>query len=146
MLSVHGKPVLLNNIMSRAFKTGIYVNPYNGYCYYNTKKNRKRLVHRVVWEEHYGKIPKGMEIHHINGNKTDNRIDNLELIIHKEHCNNYHPEVIKNMQRLSRIQRTKRSLRKQNKVKQLFKEGMAVKDIIQSLNYGTTTIYRYLRA
>lgn len=132
--------------MARKFKTGIYINPYNGYCYYNTKKNRKRLVHRVIWEENFGEIPEGYEVHHKNGNKADNRIENLEIITHKKHCNNYHPEVIKGMQRLAREKNIKERLKRQNKIKQLLKEGISVKDIINLSGYGQTTVYRYLRA
>jgi uncharacterized protein YbdZ (MbtH family) len=36
--------------------------------------------HRAVWKQHKGKIPKGYEIHHINHNRQDNRIENLALL------------------------------------------------------------------
>jgi hypothetical protein len=41
-----------------------------------------RLVqqHRIIWELHYGrKLERFENIHHKNGIKTDNRIENLEL-------------------------------------------------------------------
>lgn len=41
--------------------------------------------HRLVWEKNNGKIPEGCDVHHLNGIKTDNRIENLELIKHGEH-------------------------------------------------------------
>jgi hypothetical protein len=37
------------------------------------------LLHRAVWVFHYGEIPEGMEIDHINQNRLDNRIENLRL-------------------------------------------------------------------
>ncbi len=37
------------------------------------------LVHRLVWFESNGPIPDGHIVHHINGIRTDNRIENLEV-------------------------------------------------------------------
>ena len=46
-----------------------------------TLKDRSVVyIHRKVWEEHHGPIPKGMVIHHKNSDKLDNRIENLEMI------------------------------------------------------------------
>lgn len=41
---------------------------------------RQRFEHCVVWEKHYGEIPKGMQVHHKDGNKLNNNIDNLILV------------------------------------------------------------------
>lgn len=38
------------------------------------------LEHRVVWEQANGPIPDGGIIHHINHIRSDNRIENLQLI------------------------------------------------------------------
>ena len=45
---------------------------------------RCALAHRLVWRHHNGAIPEGMTVNHKNGNKTDNRIDNLELATQKQ--------------------------------------------------------------
>ena len=45
-------------------------------------------VHRLVYEAFVDKIPKGLEIDHININPTDNRLENLRLVTHKENMNN----------------------------------------------------------
>src|SRR5690606_10829231 len=41
---------------------------------------RTGRAHRLVWEAVNGPIPEGMEINHINGRKSDNRIENLEAV------------------------------------------------------------------
>ncbi len=41
---------------------------------------KKTLLHRKVWIEANGEIPKGMHIDHINGNTLDNRLENLQCI------------------------------------------------------------------
>ncbi len=38
------------------------------------------LVHRVVWEAFKGDVPEGLQINHIDGNKANNNLSNLELV------------------------------------------------------------------
>ncbi len=48
--------------------------------------NKHKLVtlHRVLYEAFVGPIPKGMHINHKNGVKTDNRLENLEVVTPSE--------------------------------------------------------------
>ncbi len=57
----------------------------SGYVQLNDVKHRKQYEHRCVWEETNGSIPEGLEIHHKNARKSDNRIENLELLTKVAH-------------------------------------------------------------
>lgn len=43
-------------------------------------KQKQLRIHRFVWECCVGPIPKDLVINHINGDKSDNSLENLELV------------------------------------------------------------------
>lgn len=49
------------------------------------KEGKLRFEHNIIWENHFGKIPLGMQIHHIDLDKANNNIDNLKLVTPLEH-------------------------------------------------------------
>ena len=42
--------------------------------------------YRKIYREHYGEIPKGYHIHHIDGNPLNNNIENLIAVTPEEHA------------------------------------------------------------
>lgn len=61
-----------------------------GYVYVDLGKGNKELVHRLVLEAFVGPCPAGMECRHLDGDKSNNRLDNLCWGTKSE---NYHDKV-----------------------------------------------------
>ncbi len=57
-------------------------------------------AHRWVWISLHGKIPIGYHIHHKNENKSDNRIENIELIEASRHISHHYTEENRERSRL----------------------------------------------
>lgn len=68
---LHGKP----------YKTS------RGYLFaWNPAAKRPMGLHRILWEHHYGvKLKPDQHIHHRNGKRDDNRLENLELVSPDRH-------------------------------------------------------------
>lgn len=71
----------------------LYKDDYKAAYIVNNKDKRKRVIligndgsrlgmtlARYIWETHNGKVPYGLEVDHINNDKTDDRIENLQLL------------------------------------------------------------------
>lgn len=55
--------------------------------YDNNGKNKSYQVHRVVYESIKGEIPEGLQVNHIDEDKSNNSISNLNLMTPKENTN-----------------------------------------------------------
>ena len=49
------------------------------------RENQKIRIHILVWERANGKKPRGCDIHHIDGNKQNFCLGNLELLSKSDH-------------------------------------------------------------
>lgn len=54
---------------------------------YKDKKYKQLLIHRLVVEAFIGPIPKGMQVNHIDENKKNNCLSNLEIVSPKQNNN-----------------------------------------------------------
>ena len=57
----------------------------DGYIQITTKPHAGKLLHRLVYESHFGPIPTGFVVHHVDGNKENNNITNLILLSKNNH-------------------------------------------------------------
>lgn len=88
--------------ITQEFEGVTYYLSVNGYMENPTKKTK---MHRVVWEHFNGQIPRSMLVHHKNGVKTDNRIENLCLESRGEHTSEHNRERWRSGLRIGKIRR-----------------------------------------
>jgi hypothetical protein len=71
-----------HRLKSKDGKLAVRINStgYHQAALYSDKKRHQVLVHRLVWEAFNGPIPKDMQIDHIDNNKTNNLLSNLQLL------------------------------------------------------------------
>ena len=73
-----------------SFKTNKWLRPQKnsrGYLQFTLSNDHLKKIyaaHRLVLETYIGPCPKGMECRHLNGNRQDNRLDNLKWGTHSE--------------------------------------------------------------
>jgi hypothetical protein len=84
---IHGHNSIGSN--NPAFKGGRSVDRYiKLYMPWHSNSNKKGQIyeHMFILSKYLKRpLEKGEEVHHINENKHDNRIENLQLILHSEH-------------------------------------------------------------
>lgn len=66
-----------------SWKGGVQVNK-NDCAYLWDGANKRKRRPRAIWEEHNGKLPDGMVIIHLNGDRYDDNISNLKAITRAE--------------------------------------------------------------
>lgn len=84
---------ILNVKKEKVRKMSVSNRGYLFFSLYDKRFDKPKIYyqHRFVYEVFQGPIPKWFEIDHINNIKTDNRIENLQLVTHKENIDKkYH--------------------------------------------------------
>lgn len=60
-----------------------------GKYFADTDGDGERRLHRAVWVAHGGTIPDGFHVHHIDGDRSNNQIENLACLRGSEHSTHH---------------------------------------------------------
>ena len=85
-----------------------------GYLYffaYNEKGRKNYSISRFVYECFYGEIPNDKQVDHIDNNKYNNRLDNLQLLSCKENIKKAHNKSVKSFNIETRKEKKFRSIK-----------------------------------
>ena len=106
----YGQDVFVNPdaefILVDRYLSNYYGEPMVSFSYFNTKNHRSKstnnagyyiiqlekcfTIHHIVAETFLESIPKGYEIDHIDGDKSNNNVTNLEIVTHQENMRRYY--------------------------------------------------------
>lgn len=106
----YGQDVFVNPdaefILIDRYISNYYGEPVVSFSYFNTKNHRAKstnnagyfiiqlercyTIHRIVTETFIGYVPKGYDVDHIDGDKSNNSVTNLEIVTHQENMRRYY--------------------------------------------------------
>lgn len=72
-------PFVLTNLL---YRKGYYKQQFSS-CG-GTREPYRTFLHRIIFLTFHGPIPPGLTVNHIDGNKANNRPENLELATHRQ--------------------------------------------------------------
>lgn len=117
----------------------------NGYLTI-TIGNKKQYVHRMIMEAHLGrKLKRNEHVHHLNGIKTDNRLENLQLISASEHSRQHAIEKHFGYNRIGFPPVNKTSLETIQYIQERRRQGAYLKDICKETNLSYPTVLKYAK-
>jgi predicted XRE-type DNA-binding protein len=99
------------------------------------------MAHRVVWEKYYGDVPVGYIIHHKDGNKQNNHVENLEWVTDEENKSHAIRTGLIEIRRGEKSNFAKLKAKDVYKIADLLKEGKLKQvEIAKLMNISTQTI------
>jgi hypothetical protein len=131
----------------RSLKKGRILKPFlgqDGYLHLNLWRDgrpKHHLVHRVVASAWLGGIPEGYQVNHKNGIKTDNRLENLEVVTPQENLRHARLLGLAPSLEGEANYNAKLSAEQVREVRRLRKEGSSVSQLARRFELSETAIF-----
>lgn len=117
----------------------------NGYMTI-TIANKKRYLHRFVMEQHLGrKLMENEVVHHINGDKQDNRIENLKIMTSTAHLRDHSIKNGLGKDNVGKAPANKTDNATVTMIKELRRKGYLLKDICKITKLSYPTVLKYAK-
>ena len=114
----------------------------NVYLYNELGRGNNKKVHRLVATAFLEYDPERSQVNHINGNKEDNRVENLEWCTGSENIRHAYDNGLLHANMKPAIKaRTKIFEEDKNNIIKMRSEGMLLKDIARLYNTSISTIH-----
>lgn len=113
---------------------------------YDNGRGLNHKVHRLVAEAFIARDPERDQVNHINGNKEDNRVENLYWCTRSENTRHAYDSLhFQANVKPAILAHTKLDDRKIRDIVRLRKDGVSVKEIARMYNVSIASIYRVSR-
>lgn len=76
-------------VETRTFQGKVYTQTTKGHWRTTIPKHARTYLHRDLWEAAHGPIPEDHDIHHIDEDKGNNDLSNLECLKHEHHTHRH---------------------------------------------------------
>lgn len=123
-------------------KPRLHANGYYTICI----GNKKQYYHRYVMEQHLGrKLTKNEHVHHLNGDRKDNRIENLEVVSMEDHLRYHAKERGFGKNRIGYAPPNKTAREKILQIGELYKAGNTTTEICIATGLSRPTVLKYIK-
>lgn len=116
-------------------------NGYRAVTLYDDKHKRKTyLIHQLVAEAFIGPCPAGKDVNHMDGNKRNNRAENLEYVTPSENTIHAYKTGLITPARGAQSGSARLTNRQVRRIRVRYKGGASMADIARRLKVGLTTV------
>jgi len=126
----------LKNIDDKTLKVGLDSRGYKSYHARIGEKHITLRIHRLVAKYFLNDWNEFLQVNHINGNKTDNNVENLEMVTPSENVKHAHANGLVNTSKGDDHYKTKFS---DKLIKAIFDELQQIEIINGRLKYGAAS-------
>ena len=141
---------ILSNKRRKILKANSFPNGYKFFTLYESNIRKSYLFSRFVYECFKGNIPDDKEVDHIDSNKENNSIKNLQLLTHKENTRKSHCKKVKSFNIETREEKNFKSVNEAAKYNSISPSSVCLNckkrtKVVKSKRDGMIYVFNYMK-